>query len=202
MADQTGLLNTGAGMSVLGLTARERYQYGAQQAAYAGAQTALDCVLSQINSTNDAEVEWAGTQTGSKTTAQAAHALPDVIYKATKKVQQSLITRLGSISSEPIKGSEFDDVFRSQRSAYTKKNEASEQLQTQSQKDRVTIALKSDTQKMQALAKKDDGQKSRIDAEMMRITAERQLVPLHLQEMVGLNIVGMESKIAECTAGY
>lgn len=195
LADQTGLLNTGAGMSVLGVSTRERYQYTNQQAAYAGAQNALDCMLTAIQSTNDTYVAWAGSQTGSQVTAEAAHALPGIIVAATTKVRLSLITRLGAISIEPIKASELGDAYRAQKAARDRKKEASEELKDQADADREVLARLADPSQKANILSTDASDKLRIDA-------ENALVPLGLRDVVGVDIVGMEAKITECTAGY
>lgn len=195
LADQTGLLNTGAGMSILGVSTRERYQYTNQQAAYAGAQNALDCMLTAIQSTNDTYVVWAGSQTGSQVTAEAAYALPGIIVAATTKVRLSLITRLGAISSEPIKSSELGDAYRAQKSAQDRKEEASKELKDQADADREVLARLDDTSPGATFLPKDVSDKLRIDAESAQ-------VPLGLRDVVGTDIVGMEAKIMECTAGY
>ncbi|BAV74889.1 Serine/threonine protein kinase with pentapeptide repeats [Pseudomonas chlororaphis subsp. aurantiaca] len=195
LAGQTGLLNTGAGMSVLGVSTRERYQYTNQQAAYAGAQNALDCMLTTIQSTNDTYVAWAGSQTGSQVTAEAAHALPGIIVAATTKVRLSLITRLGAISSEPIKASELGDAYRAQKAAQDRKKEASQELKDQADADRVVLDRLADPSQKANILSTDTSDKLRIDT-------ENALVPLVLRDVVGVNIVGMEAKITECTAGY
>ncbi|HBO7163505.1 TPA: hypothetical protein L4967_004974 [Pseudomonas aeruginosa] len=58
MADPVGLMNTGTVMSIFGLTARKRYKCNIQNASYIRAGKTLDCVLSYVSTTNDAEVKW------------------------------------------------------------------------------------------------------------------------------------------------
>ena len=49
-------MNAGAGMLIFGLTARERYKYNIQNASYVGARKALECMRSQVSTSNDNEV--------------------------------------------------------------------------------------------------------------------------------------------------
>lgn len=193
LADQTGLLNTGAGMSVLGVTARDRYQYGTQQAAYAGAREVLDCMLTQIQSTNDKEVEWAVSQQSSPETAEAASALPTAVVETTNKVKESLISRLLSIKSEPIKASEFNNAYKAQIQAYQEQQKAANNLEKK---------VDADLQLQAQFSTLDFTPEPAEQAAKNRLDHESSLVPIYLQEQVGMKIVGMKAKLAACVAGY
>lgn len=193
IADQTGLMNTGAGMSILGLTARERYKYNIQNASYAGARKALECMLSYASTTNDNEVEWGMIQEGSAETQQAASALPTTIVQATLKVKESLITRLQSIQSEPVKATDFKGVWDQQRQAYNDMMESEKKLTQKVSKDREELA------RMQV----KNFNPTVVDSAIAgRISEEEKLVPLERQVSTGKNLVTLPAAINACVAGY
>ncbi|KKA06210.1 hypothetical protein VP02_18845 [Pseudomonas ogarae] len=178
---------------MLGVAARDRYQYGTQQAAYAGAREVLDCMLTHIQSTNDKEVEWAVSQGGSAEVAEAAGELPIAVVETTNKVKESLITRLLSIKSEPIKASEFKDAYKTQMQAFQEQQQASDHLEQKIAEDR----------KLQAqFSALEFTPQSSDQSEINRLAYEDTLVPIYLRKQVGVKLVGMKAKLTACAAGY
>ncbi|ALZ14024.1 hypothetical protein ABMZ67_23570 [Pseudomonas aeruginosa] len=193
VADQTGLMNTGAGMSILGLTARERYKYNIQSASYVGARKALECMLSHVSTTNNDEVEWGMIQQGSAETQQAASELPATIVQATLKVKESLITRLQTIQSEPVKAADFKGVLDQQHQAYNDMAEAEKKLKQTVDKDRQALV------QMKAVGFTPSVTDS---ANANRISKEERLVPLERQVSTGKKLVALPAAINACVAGY
>jgi len=56
LADQVGLMNTGAGLAALGLTNSSRYRFSEQTQIYVVALKKLACITGKVNSTNDVTV--------------------------------------------------------------------------------------------------------------------------------------------------
>lgn len=193
MADQTGLMNTGAGMSIFGLTARERYKYNIQNASYVGARKAVECMLSHVSTTNDKEVVWGMIQQSSVETQEAANGLPAAIVQATLKVKESLITRLQTIQSEPVKAADFKAVLDQQRQAFNDMADAEKKLKKQVEDDGKAVAQ---TQM------KDFKATAAATAATNRINAEVQLVPLERQVSTGKRLVALPAAINSCVAGY
>ncbi len=193
MADQTGLMNTGAGMAIFGLTARERYKYNIQSASYVGARKALECMQTHVSTTNDVEVLWGTIQQGSPETQEAASGLPAVIVQATLKVKESLITRLQTIQSEPVKAADFKAVLDQQRQSFTDMAEAERKLKQK---------VKADGEAMAQMHAEDFVVTAADTANARRISTEESLVPLERQVSTGKKLVALPAAINACVAGY
>lgn len=159
--------------------------YNLQRASYSGARQALECILDHISTTNDDDVLWGIIQKVSPETRYAASHLPDTIIRATRKVKESLITRLESIDSKPIDAADFKAVLDKQRKANADMVAAQNALGSQVNND------------LQILAKTPAN-----DAEKKRIEEETKLVPLNLQTETSLRLVSLPAEIATCVAGY
>lgn len=201
LAGQPGLMNTGAGLSVLGIAAGDRYKYGTQSSAYSEARIALDCVITQARTTNDAEVKWGTIQDGSVETMQAASKLPETIVQATSKVKEGLIARLSSIRNTPINVSDFQTAYKQHTQALADSTKANADLQSQALSDSTTLAQISNKQSLIA----QDNTVRFTDAEIReknRIEEEAALVPINRQTEVGHKLVLLPPKIDLCVAGF
>lgn len=193
MADQTGLMNTGAGMAIFGLTARERYKYNIQSASYVGARKALECMLTHVSTTNDVEVLWGTIQQGSPETQEAASGLPAIIVQASLKVKESLITRLQTIQSEPVKAADFKAVLDQQRQSFTDMAEAERKLKQKVEEDGEAMAQMHVAGFVATAA---------YSANARRISTEESLVPLERQVSTGKKLIALPAAINACVAGY
>lgn len=196
MADQTGLMNTGIGMSALGITAADRYQYNIQFAAYDGALKAMDCLVEAIGRTNDDEVLWGAIQTKSTNIRLAASKLPTVAVKATTRVKRGLIDRLGKIQNEPVSTADLHKVLEAQRKAAEDLRSVGQTVPGKVSTEQADL-LKYDTPALmgRALGAADHAEKKRIEN-------EESLVPLALQTEVGERLVTLPADIEACVAGY
>lgn len=194
VAGQPGLMNTGAGLSLLGIAASDRYQYNIQYASYAGARKALECMLTHAQTTNDKEVLWGTIQQGSKETQEAASALPTGMVQATLKVKEGLITRLQSIENEPVKAGDFRAVVKEQQLALANEETAEADLTSKVTNESTSVAGFS----MRGAKKLNAAQ----EATKKRIAYEQTLVPLERQVEVGKKLVMLLPAINTCVAGY
>ena len=193
IADQTGLMNTGAGISLLGMTARERYQYNLQFTTYAGAKQALDCVLEHVKTVNDDDVYWGIIQKESAETTEAASNLAGNVVAATRKVKERLETRLRAIESTPINAADFKTVLDAERKAKDDMDAAERDLDNKVNNDRRELA------RINALGRNFSSDDT---AKKARIKDETDLVPLSLQTEKGVRLVALPAKITTCVAGY
>lgn len=176
LSGQPGLMNSGAGMSVLGLSASQRYQYTAQREAYAITRSAMQCVLARAKETSDREIQWGMTTTTAPNLNEIAQAIPTTVVDATIKVQESLIHRLISIENKPLDAGEIRTAAQAQVAAANKAKDEGEKLQAD-MKDPVALAV--------------------INAK----TAENSLIPTNRQIEVTKRIIGLEPAIKACIAG-
>lgn len=195
LADQAGLLNAGAGMSVLGMSASDRYKYNVQSSSYSEARIALECIIAKANTTNDDEVSWASNQPNVDT-QDAAIALAPGIIAATQKVKEGLITRLQSIQNVPVNTADFKRVFEEQQAALNKLHDSEEALISQVENDRkIEAAYKQKVAAFKSLTNDEISNRSRIDS----ATAK---VPLDRQVEVGKKLIMLLPAVNACTAGY
>ena len=194
MADQTGLMNTGAGLSVLGISASDRYQYKVQHDAYEGARIAINCVITQAGRTNDEEVMWARTQQNVIPLRDAASALSAGVVDATNKIKEGLITRLKGIQSEPAKASDFQRLVDERFKAQEKAAKTEALMQTKIADDgRVMFSQKANPK--QPLTADEGAQKALRDKQLA-------LVPLELQPEVAKKLILLLTEVNNCTAGF
>lgn len=127
LADQTGLLNTGIGLGVLGGTARGRYQFDIQGMHYLKASRSLTCVLNQVNLFPDSlktiAIEYAkkaALEVGDDkkpipnngaSIKQAALEAPNVAIEAVNTIQYHLLADLRGIAAKPATRDEINALI-------------------------------------------------------------------------------------------
>lgn len=88
LADQTGLMNTGAGLAALGLTNSSRYRFSEQTQIYRVALTKLACITGKVNSTDDITV------------AQASYSRDPAAQDAAKNFTAKVVTAVDAVRVE------------------------------------------------------------------------------------------------------
>lgn len=133
LADQTGLLNSGIGLGVLGGTARGRYQFDIQGVHYLKASRSLSCVLNQVNFFTDdlraVAVSYANAAAQEVDKAkkpipnngdsikQAALEAPNVAIEAVNAIQYQLLADLRGIAAKPATKDEISALIVSAQTA-------------------------------------------------------------------------------------
>lgn len=192
MADKTGLINTGAGLSVLGISASDRFQYQVQQDAYENARVAVGCVITQAGRTNDNEVMWARTQQDAIPLRDAASTFSAGVVDAVNKIKEGLITRLKGIQSEPVKSSDIQRVIEERLKALE---------QVTLTEPLIKSKIKRDGTAIQVQKANSEPLTPEIAAVKVLRDKEIDLVPLELQPEVSKRIILLLSEVNKCAVG-
>lgn len=118
LADKTGLLNTGAGLALVGGTAKARYQYDTQRKAYIRAEQAFSCVQTQVRRVNDLSRAIVLAK-GVPEDKLLASKLPVLAIEAVNKVRRRLVNELNAITSDAPSRQDIESLATKYQEAKT-----------------------------------------------------------------------------------
>lgn len=118
LADKTGLLNTGAGLALVGGTAKARYQYDTQRKAYIRAEQAFSCVQTQVRRVNDLSRAIVLAR-GLADDKLLASKLPVLVIDAVNKVRRRLVNELNAITSDAPSRQDIESLATKYQAATT-----------------------------------------------------------------------------------
>jgi hypothetical protein len=111
IADKTGLLNTGIGLSGLGVAGRERYQFNAQTRAYDTARKRLICIhMASLRVTDDVLTRVRALQVDE--IQVAVRDSPYAVIRNVERVKDQLRADLRSITTQPPSRESLLDYLR------------------------------------------------------------------------------------------
>lgn len=195
VAGQPGLMNSGAGMSLLGLSASDRYQFGIQQSAYNAARKSASCVIARIHSISEDELLWAGSQQTDIELRTAATDIPIDIVESANQIKESLIIRLQSIESVPLDVGAIKRLLAQVKADNEAADKSSQKISERAELDgRALLAapLAFDA---------PEGDKAARKFELDRIQKSNERVPLELQASVTKKLMTFESELSACVVG-
>jgi len=79
LADQTGLMNTGAGLAALGLTNSTRYRFSEQSQIYLTALKKVSCIIGKVNVMDDTTIALASRSSDPAAQSAASHFIEKVV---------------------------------------------------------------------------------------------------------------------------